>query len=87
MKRNWFIELYIIADYFDVGEPAFVCRWYKAAMWYEERVSKHRNTSIPEFSMCCMQGRINIARFGKLSQPLHDLDFKIIGNQVFSRKH
>ncbi|AES73692.1 hypothetical protein MTR_3g107750 [Medicago truncatula] len=63
-------------DYFDVGEPAFVCRWCKEVMWYEERVSKHRNTSIPEFSMCCMQGRIEISPFGKLSQPLHDPYFK-----------
>jgi hypothetical protein len=45
-------------------------------MWYEERVCKSRNTTKPEFSMCCMQGRIQIAPFKKLPRPLYDLYHK-----------
>jgi len=54
----------------------FVCKWCKAMLWYEERIYKHRNTSTPEFSMCCSQGRIEIPPFGQLPQALHDLYFK-----------
>jgi hypothetical protein len=59
-----------------VGEPSFICKWCKAIMWFEERVSKHRNTKNPEFSMCCLQGRIEIAPFAQLPQALNDLYFK-----------
>jgi len=45
-------------------------------MWYEERVYKSRHTSKPEFSMCCMQGRIEIAPFKKLPRPLYNLYHK-----------
>lgn len=45
-------------------------------MWYEERVCKSRHTSKPEFSMCCMQGRIQIETFKKLPRPLYDLYHK-----------
>jgi len=42
-------------------------------MWYDERVCKSRDTSNPEFSMCCMQGRIEIAPLKRLPQELYDL--------------
>jgi len=45
-------------------------------MWYEERVNKSRHTSNPEFSMCCMQGRIKIAPLKKPQQALYDLYHK-----------
>jgi len=70
-----YVENYF-ADYFDVGEPRYICKDCKAIMWYEERTDKNRNTSTPEFSMCCMQGRIEIAPFASIPQSLHDLYFK-----------
>jgi hypothetical protein len=45
-------------------------------MWYDERVNKRRDTPNPEFSMCCMQGRIEIAPFKRLPRPLYDLYYK-----------
>jgi hypothetical protein len=64
------------SEYFDVGEPRYVCKDCNALMWYEERANKNRRTSTPEFSMCCMQGRIEIAPFARLPQSLHELYFK-----------
>jgi hypothetical protein len=64
------------ADYFQVGEPRFVCESCGALMWYEERVGKHRHTSNPEFSLCCMEGRIEIAPFKRLPRQLYDLYHK-----------
>jgi len=58
--------LYDNAVYFDIGDAGFVCRFCKVLMWYEERAAKQGNTSNLEFSMCCMQGRIEIAPFGRL---------------------
>ncbi|XP_024636211.2 uncharacterized protein [Medicago truncatula] len=60
-------------DYYSVGEPRFICPWCGAIMWYEERVSKRTDTSNPEFSLCCMQGRIEIAPFKRLPRGLYDL--------------
>ncbi|KEH31738.1 hypothetical protein MTR_4g104400 [Medicago truncatula] len=54
------------SDYYSVGELRFICPWCGAIMWYEERVSKHTDTSNPEFSLCCMQGIIEIAPFKRL---------------------
>jgi hypothetical protein len=66
----------MVAAYYDIGEPRSVCKWCKAFMWYEERVGKNRNTTNPQFSMCCMQGRIEIAPLRQIPQALHDLFHK-----------
>jgi len=66
----------INAQYFECGQPLFKCPFCKALMWYDERVCKSRNTTKPEFTMCCMQGRIEIAPLKKLPKPLYDLYHK-----------
>jgi hypothetical protein len=45
-------------------------------MWYDERIKKDRNPTVPKFSMCCKQGRILIAPWPDLPKPLHDLYYK-----------
>lgn len=75
-KRTKLLVESDIVEYFDVGEPRYVCKDCNALMWYEERANKNRRTSTPEFSMCCMQGRIEIAPFARLPQSLHELYFK-----------
>ena len=29
-------------------------------MWYEERIMKHYNAKKPKFSLCCMQGKVQL---------------------------
>jgi hypothetical protein len=45
-------------------------------MWYDERTAKHFNPRIPKFSMCCLHGRVVLAPYRRLPQPLHDLYHK-----------
>jgi hypothetical protein len=45
-------------------------------MWYDERVNKSQDTPNPLFSMCCSQGRVEIAHLKPLPQPLYDLYHK-----------
>lgn len=79
-----FIILYLLlilfitinAEYLECGQPLFKCPFCKALMWYDERVCKSRNTTKPEFTMCCMQGRIEIAPLKILPKPLYDLYHK-----------
>ncbi|XP_058786723.1 uncharacterized protein LOC131661242 [Vicia villosa] len=46
--------------YYDVGDADSVCQQCGAQMWYLERNEKHRNRSIPKFSMCCRNGKIQL---------------------------
>jgi len=45
-------------------------------MWYEERVHKHYNASVPKFSLCCLKGKVVVAPYPRLPQPLYDLYHK-----------
>jgi len=63
-------------DYLDVGEPSYVCEKCGAMMWYEERTRKSSRPRYPKFSMCCLNGRVVIAPYLKLPQPLYDLYHK-----------
>ncbi|XP_061355511.1 uncharacterized protein LOC133300041 [Gastrolobium bilobum] len=47
-------------DYWDVGDPTFVCAHCGAHMWYEERLRKERKASTPAFSLCCANGKVKL---------------------------
>src|SRR6266487_4322786 len=63
-------------DYVYFGLPECICQYCGAKMWYDERIKKDRNPTVPKFSMCCKQGRILIAPWPDLPKPLHDLYYK-----------
>ena len=44
----------------DVGDPNLSCSNYNAIVWYEERSDKSKNTTNPNFSLCCMKGKIQL---------------------------
>jgi len=64
------------SEYLDIGEPTCICQKCGAIMWYEERTAKHCKTRIPKFSLCCLNGRVVVAPYPRLPQPLHDLFHK-----------
>ena len=45
-------------------------------MWYEERVPKHTRPTVPQFSMCCLKGRVVLPPYPRLPQYLHDMYHK-----------
>lgn len=70
------INLIDNADYFDIGDPTWECEYCGAMMWYDERLQKQRNASNPKFSMCCLQGKIELPLLTSSPQTLSDLFFK-----------
>ncbi|XP_061341343.1 uncharacterized protein LOC133287696, partial [Gastrolobium bilobum] len=47
-------------DYWEAGDPTFVCEKCGAHMWYEERNQKDRKPITPEFSLCCVNGKVKL---------------------------
>ncbi|KAH1069241.1 hypothetical protein GYH30_006728 [Glycine max] len=46
--------------YSDLGDQTVQCTHCSAKMWYDERISKDRNTTSPKFSLCCGDGKVEI---------------------------
>ncbi|GAU19177.1 hypothetical protein TSUD_198580 [Trifolium subterraneum] len=44
--------------YMDLGCPDFLCQKCGSTMWYEERANKPSRPETPEFSICCLQGKV-----------------------------
>ncbi|XP_061351494.1 uncharacterized protein LOC133296511 [Gastrolobium bilobum] len=47
-------------DYSDIGDVAFSCVHCGALLWYAKRNRKNRQTQNPEFSLCCMNGKVDL---------------------------
>ncbi|CAN6968699.1 unnamed protein product, partial [Brassica oleracea var. botrytis] len=47
-------------EYLDDGDPDYKCSHCGAIMWYGERLNKRRNAKNPTFSLCCMQGQVQL---------------------------
>ncbi|XP_028782636.1 uncharacterized protein LOC114738734 [Neltuma alba] len=62
-------------DYMDEGDPIHQCKYCQALLWYNERVKKDQKRNVNMFSICCLQGKVQIP-FMKSPPPiLHDLFF------------
>ncbi|CAG7885550.1 unnamed protein product, partial [Brassica rapa] len=46
--------------YIDDGDPTYTCSHCGAIMWFGERINKSRKTHKPIFSLCCMQGQVQL---------------------------
>jgi hypothetical protein len=64
-------------EYLNIGHPDRICEDCGAMMWYHERTKKAYNPRKPKFSLCCRKGRVEIAPYPRLPQPLHDLYHKL----------
>ncbi|KAL5190708.1 Replication protein A DNA-binding subunit B [Glycine soja] len=49
-----------ISGYSDLGDQAMQCINCNAKMWYDERISKGRNTTSQKFSLCCGDGKVEL---------------------------
>jgi len=64
---------YNCVEYFDIGQPDRECESCGALMWYEERSDKCRKPTHPKFSICCMQGKVELPPFKKPPATLERL--------------
>ncbi|XP_056857211.1 LOW QUALITY PROTEIN: uncharacterized protein LOC130506557 [Raphanus sativus] len=69
-------------EYTDEGDPIYTCTHCGAIMWYGERLNKRRNAKIPTFSLCCMQGQVQLP---KLKEPPTVLKNLMEGEDAESR--
>ena len=43
-----------------MGDQAMQCRHCNAKMWYNERISKDKNTTSPKFCLCCGDVKVEL---------------------------
>lgn len=67
----------VCAEYWDIGDPEHACRFCGAFFWYEERLGKHYKAKDPKYSICCMNGKIELPRIANPPKVLHDLVFGV----------
>ena len=52
------IKLYV--SYSDKGDPTYICEFCGEEIWFDERVNKKSKTVKPKFSLCCIQGKVQL---------------------------
>ena len=54
------MENSFLIEYLDFGDFSLQCDFCGASVWYEERSEKYRSSTDPDFSICCMKGKIQL---------------------------
>lgn len=80
-KFNSYLSL-SFAEYWDIGDPIYTCEHCKAFFWYEERLHKSFNSRNPKYSLCCLNGKIELPQVKRPPKLLDDL---IFGNNAKSK--
>ncbi|XP_057432625.1 uncharacterized protein LOC130725408 [Lotus japonicus] len=62
-----------LLDEIDLGDASYTCRYCDAHMWYEERIAKSKRSIRPEFSLCCMKGKVVLPLLSKPPLVLYNL--------------
>ncbi|KAH1203302.1 ATP-dependent DNA helicase PIF4 [Glycine max] len=70
--------------YSDLGDQAMQCTHCNAKMWYDERISKDRNTTSPKFSLCCGDGKVELPL---LQSPLKYLERLLFDGKASDSKN
>ena len=65
-----------------MGKPTWICEFCGAMLWYEERSQKSKRPRRPKFSICCMQGKVQLPLLKDPPQFLQNLLKAIILQQV-----
>ncbi|CDY13504.1 BnaA03g52220D [Brassica napus] len=60
-------------DYVDEGDPTESCGYCGAIMWYGERIRKSEYRRKPIFTLCCMQGQVQLPLLKKPPDVLMNL--------------
>lgn len=62
-------------DYWDLGDPIYECVSCHAWFWYEERLLSAGTKESPEYSGCCIRGKIKLPTLKSPPEDLSDLFF------------
>ncbi|KAF7838994.1 uncharacterized protein G2W53_007476 [Senna tora] len=66
-------------EYVDIGLPTHECEDCGAIFWYEERVNKSRNCRKSKFSLCCLNGKVELP---KMRNPPETLEKLLLNNDA-----
>ncbi|XP_071740486.1 uncharacterized protein [Rutidosis leptorrhynchoides] len=47
-------------DYFDHGDPTFICSYCRATLWRSESLTNNRKGRKTSYSLCCGQGKVEL---------------------------
>ncbi|XP_074296908.1 uncharacterized protein LOC141627568 [Silene latifolia] len=70
--------------YWDCGDAEYECEKCNALMWFDERKDKRRGTRRPKFSLCCSDGKVELAF---LQQPPELIKSLLTGQHRFSNHY
>lgn len=82
LKNNRFFFFKLI-DYWDIGDTTYDCQHCGAMFWYDERLTSYPKSVYPQYSLCCMRGKIQLPLLKRPPQLLQDL----LGGQNSRSKH
>ncbi|KAL4276287.1 hypothetical protein AHAS_Ahas20G0192100 [Arachis hypogaea] len=70
MEDNFIPSSETLDDVWDIGNPIYQCQYCKAWMWSGERLAKSKQSPQPKFSLCCMEGKIELFLLSVLPDEL-----------------
>nr|CAD1824599.1 unnamed protein product [Ananas comosus var. bracteatus] len=60
-------------DYWNLGDSTYACEFCGALFWYEERLEKDKRLTRPRYSICCMQGKVELPLLKNPPSTLNNL--------------
>ena len=67
------ISYLFFVEYLDFGDMNHSCKYCHATFWYQERSEKTKKPRNPDFSMCCMKGKVALPILDDPPKLLSDL--------------
>ncbi|XP_057430406.1 uncharacterized protein LOC130723394 isoform X2 [Lotus japonicus] len=71
--RNAIFDSAESQSYLDFGDMNMPCKHCGAILWYQERSEKTRDSTSPDFSICCMKGKILLPYLADSPSLLYNL--------------
>ncbi|KAL3619470.1 hypothetical protein CASFOL_037040 [Castilleja foliolosa] len=60
-------------EYWDIGDADCICQYCRAYFWNEERKRQTHTTTTPEYTHCCLNGKVELPQLKRPPQLLLDL--------------
>ncbi|KAL3643547.1 hypothetical protein CASFOL_014362 [Castilleja foliolosa] len=62
-------------EYWDIGDADCICQYCRAYFWNEERKRQTHTTTTPEYTHCCLNGKVELPQLKRPPQLLLDLTY------------
>ncbi|XP_057422549.1 uncharacterized protein LOC130716592 [Lotus japonicus] len=72
-NRNLLFDVAEFQSYIDLGDMNMACKYCGAILWYHERSVKAQKSASPDFSICCMKGKVMLPYLADCPELLSNL--------------